>query len=158
MGLDPAERLIFEYFWKDEEADMRIFLIVLLAALIGVGLYVRLAPSDPGVWHAMPDEMEDVDMDGGAKRVVEAGQGALARLHAIALATPRTQVLAGSVDDGKITYVTRSRVFGFPDYTTVMQSEDTLKIHARLRFGKFDLGVNAARVDAWIAELNRSGG
>ncbi|MEM7597390.1 MAG: DUF1499 domain-containing protein [Pseudomonadota bacterium] len=137
---------------------MRIFLIVLLAALIGVGLYVRLAPSDPGVWHAMPDEMEDVDMDGGAKRVVEAGQDALARLHAIALATPRTQVLAGSVDDGKITYVTRSRVFGFPDYTTVMQSEDTLKIHARLRFGKFDLGVNAARVDAWIAELNRSGG
>lgn len=158
MGLDPAKRLSFEYFWKDEEADMRIFLIVLLTALIGVGLYVRLAPSDPRVWHAMPDEMEDVDMDGGAKRVVTAGEGALERLHAIALDTPRTQVLAGSVEDGKITYITRSRVFGFPDYTTVMQVEGAIQIHARLRFGKFDMGVNAARVDAWISELNRSGG
>ena len=137
---------------------MRIFLIVLLTALIGVGLYVRLAPSDPGVWHAMPDEMEDINMDGGAKRVVEAGEGALDRLHVIALATPRTEVLAGSVDEGKITYITRSRVFGFPDYTTVMQVDGAIKIHARLRFGKFDMGVNAARVDAWIAELKRSGG
>ena len=158
MGLDPAERLRIEYFWKDEEADMRIFLIVLLTALIGVGLYVRLAPSDPRVWHAMPDEMEDVDMDGGAKRVVTAGEGALERLHAIALDTPRTQVLAGSVEDGKITYITRSRVFGFPDYTTVELRDGQIMVFARLRYGMMDLGVNAARVDAWIAEFTRSGG
>ncbi|MEO0774123.1 MAG: DUF1499 domain-containing protein [Pseudomonadota bacterium] len=137
---------------------MRIFLILLLAALIGVGLYVRLAPSDPARWHAMPDEMDNMDMGDGAKRVIAAQEGDLARLHAIALSTPRTTALAGSVDEGMITYVTRSRVFGFPDYTTVTKDADTLKIHARLRFGKFDMGVNAARVDGWIAELERSGG
>ncbi len=137
---------------------MRIFLILLLTSLIGVGLYVRLAPSDPGRWHAMPEEMENMDMNHGAKRVIAAGEGDLARLHAIALATPRTKTLAGSVEEQMITYITRSRVFGFPDYTTVTQTGDSIKIHARLRFGTLDMGVNAARVDDWIAELKGSGG
>ncbi|MEM6589060.1 MAG: DUF1499 domain-containing protein [Pseudomonadota bacterium] len=137
---------------------MRIFLIVLLTVLIGVGLYVRLAPSDPARWHAMPDEMDNIDMDGGAKRVIDAGDGDLARLHAIALSTPRTQALAGSVEARMITYITRSRVFGFPDYTTVTQEGAQIKIHARLRFGRLDMGVNAARVDAWLAQLSGSGG
>lgn len=88
---------------------MRITLIILLAALIGLGLYVRLAPSDPTRWHSMPGEMEDRDRDGGVDRVFEAADGDLARLHAIAVATPRTTVLAGSVEDGMITYVTRDR-------------------------------------------------
>ena len=137
---------------------MRITLIVLLTIFIGLGLYVRLAPSDPARWHAMPGEMEDRDLDGGAKRVIQAGEGDLARLHGIAVATPRTKVLAGSVEEGMITYVTRSRVFGFPDYTTVQQEADLIKIHARLRFGKLDMGVNAARVDAWLVALRHSGG
>ena len=42
----------------------------------------------------------------------------LARLDAIALQTPRTMRLDGSPEDGLITWVTRSAVFGFPDYTT----------------------------------------
>ncbi len=137
---------------------MRIFLIVLLTVLIGVGLYVRLAPSDPTRWHVMPEEMENRDTEGGAKRVIEAEEDSLSRLHDIALATPRTQVLAGSVGEGMITYVTRSRVFGFPDYTTVMQVEQTIKIHARLRFGQRDFSVNAARIDAWITELGAASG
>ncbi|MEL7013725.1 MAG: DUF1499 domain-containing protein [Pseudomonadota bacterium] len=137
---------------------MRIILIVFLTIFIGLGLYVRLAPSDPARWHAMPGEMEDRDLDGGAKRVIEAGEGDFAQLHSIAMATPRTQVLAGSVEEGMITYVTRSRVFGFPDYTTVRQDADRIKIHARLRFGTLDMGVNAARVDAWLAALRQSGG
>ncbi|MEM7731499.1 MAG: DUF1499 domain-containing protein [Pseudomonadota bacterium] len=137
---------------------MRIFLIVLLTLLIGAGLYVRLAPSDPARWHTMPDNMENMDMDDGAKRVIVANEGDLARLHVIALATPRTEVLAGSVEEQMITYVTRSRIFRFPDYTTITQEGAQIKINARLRFGKLDMGVNAARVDAWIAELQGSGG
>ena len=56
-----------------------------------------------------------------------------------------------------ITYVTRSRVFGFPDYTTVRQAGDTLEIHGRLRFGESDMGVNAARVDGWLERLRQAG-
>ena len=44
---------------------------------------------------------------------------ALAAIDAAARATPRTRVLAGSVEAGMITYVTRSRLWAFPDYTTV---------------------------------------
>jgi uncharacterized protein (DUF1499 family) len=78
----------------------------------------------------------------------------LARLNTIALATPRTRVLAGSVSGGMITYVTRSRVFGFPDYTTVEVIEDEAgsraTLYGRLRFGKSDFGVNSQRISGWL--------
>jgi len=119
--------------------------------------YVRFAPSDPIAWHVAPSVTADADMKRGAKRLVAAGPDALARLDAIAQATPRTSVLAGSVAEGMITYVTRSKAIGFPDYTTVQQDGDTLKIYARLRFGRSDLGVNKARIDGWIGALQAGG-
>lgn len=135
---------------------MRIFLICLLTVAIVAGLYVRFAPSDPARWHALPEDMDNRDEMGGALRVVEAEEGDLTRLHAIALATPRTHVLSGSLEEGMITYVTRTRVIGFPDYTTIRQVGTRIDIHARLRFGASDMGVNAARLDAWLAALSGS--
>jgi uncharacterized protein (DUF1499 family) len=35
----------------------------------------------------------------------------------------------------------------------VRQDGDMLQIHGRLRFGKSDLGVNAARIDGWLRQL-----
>ncbi|WP_243614316.1 DUF1499 domain-containing protein [Shimia aestuarii] len=52
-----------------------------------------------------------------------------------------------------ITYITRSRMIGFPDYTTVLQAGEELLIHARSRFGRRDFGVNAVRVERWIDAL-----
>jgi len=127
-------------------------LILLAIATIGFG-YVRLAPSDPAFWHKMPEISTDKDFKQGAIRVVNAGADGLARLNLIATATARTEVLAGSVDAGMITYITRTRVIGFPDYTTVKQDGDQLKIYARLRFGRSDLGVNRDRIEGWIAAL-----
>jgi uncharacterized protein (DUF1499 family) len=81
----------------------------------------------------------------------------LAALDAIARATPRTRVLAGSVAEGKITYVTRSAFWGFPDYTTVLavpvEGGAAPVIWARQRYGRGDLGVNRARVERWLAAL-----
>jgi uncharacterized protein (DUF1499 family) len=95
----------------------------------------------------------DRDMDGGAIRVVAAGEDALARLDEIALETPRTSRLAGSAEDGRVTYVTRSRVFGFPDYTTAEVVDGQLRVFGRLRFGGSDMGVNRARIESWLAQL-----
>lgn len=128
-------------------------LVILVAVLAIVMGYIRLVPSDPADWHRMPDIAGDADLRNGAMRVVEAGPAGLARLADVALATPRTVVLAGSVGEGTITFVTRSRIWGFPDYTTAAQQGDVLKIYARQRFGMSDLGVNRARVDGWIADL-----
>jgi len=121
-----------------------------IAVVVAAGLYVRLAPTDPERWHTMPAAVTNRDSEGGAMRVVGAGQDGLARLDRIIQATPRTRVLDGSVEAGMITYVTRSRVFGFPDYTTVRQAGPQLEIYGRLRFGRSDLGVNAARIDGWL--------
>lgn len=130
--------------------------ILLCVAVVANG-YVRLAPSDPAHWHVRLDFDGNRDFDGGVERVLEAGPQALAQLDAIIRATPRTSRLAGSVVGGHVTYVTRSRVLGFPDYTTVQQQGDTLRIFARLRFGRSDLGVNRARVEQWIDALQTGG-
>ncbi len=122
-----------------------------LVVLVAAGLaWIRLAPDDIARWHQLPELTADRDMEGGVMRVVP---GHLADLDQIVLSEPRTHVLAGSVEDEMVTYVTRSKVFGFPDYTTVAQRGGDLAVHARLRYGKSDMGVNKARVDRWLAEL-----
>ena len=81
----------------------------------------------------------------------------LTRLDAIALATPRTNRLSGDPASGRITYITRTALWGFPDYTTAQTTPTPdgtrLDIHARLRFGRGDMGVNAARLTAWTGGL-----
>jgi hypothetical protein len=130
----------------------------LLVALVAFAGYVRLAPSDPVRWHVAPVTEgapgEVVASASGATlRLSGDGAALLTRLDAIALATPRTSRLAGSVEEGRITWITRSALWGFPDYTTAEAGPKGLAIHARLRFGQSDLGVNAARLADWLARL-----
>ena len=146
---------------------MNTLLVIIAAGMLGfVGLqgYVRFAPTEPARWHVTP-MMPDVGtgdwpLPGGTRvaRDFEARpEQVLARLDKIALQTPRTRVLDGSVEEGQITYETRSAFWGVPDYTSVaVRSEGArtrLVIYARLRFGQSDLGVNAARVAAWLEAL-----
>lgn len=126
-----------------------VFYIILLVIFGGLA-FIRLAPSNPAVWHVDPKVTADQDLTGGVRRRVPAGADGFDQLNAIVLATPRTDLLAGSADEGFATYVTRSKWFGFPDYTTVKQDDGVLEIWARLRFGKSDMGVNKARVDGWL--------
>lgn len=135
----------------------------LVALVVGFGLYVRLAPSDPARWHVSPVLAEGgawdqvVPMTGAAALRLSAAKGApadlLARLDSVAMQTPRTTRLAGSVEEGRITWITRTALWGFPDYTTAEVREDGLYIHARLRFGGEDMGVNATRLTDWLARL-----
>ncbi|NNE51381.1 MAG: DUF1499 domain-containing protein [Sulfitobacter sp.] len=136
---------------------MRMIGWIVLIVLIGLAASIRLAPSDPARWHRGTGKTEvgEVQRKGSyAWRAEVAGDGReiLAKIDQVAMATPRTRRLAGSVEEGQITYVTRTRVMGFPDYTTVsLVGEDPkiLEIFARLRFGRSDFGVNAARVREW---------
>ena len=133
---------------------MTVLWVLLALVVVGMG-FIRLAPSDPSYWHVAPGVTQDRDLPGGVMRILPDADGALAQIDAIARATPRTTVLAGSVEEGMITYITRSKVMGFPDYTTIRQEGDTLTIYARLRFGQSDLGVNRARIDGWLDDLAR---
>ncbi|MFK7764936.1 MAG: DUF1499 domain-containing protein [Roseobacter sp.] len=124
-------------------------LVVLLAGLF----YVRLAPNDPDKWHTAIQSDVDRDLPGGAVRVMAAEPDTLTRADVYMRSLPRTHVIAGSVDTGRITYITRSAVFGFPDYTTVEYQNGQLRAFARLRFGRSDLGVNSERLQGLRAAL-----
>ncbi len=144
---------------------MKLALLLVLALIAGGMAYIRLAPSDPARWNTDPSpagalpEGVVVAEENGARAILRlAGTtpaAALARLDGIALRTPRTRRLAGGAEQGRITWMTRSAVFGFPDYTTASartEGADTLlTLHARQRFGQADFGVNAARLRDWIA-------
>ena len=144
---------------------MGIVLGLLVLLVVGFGAYVRLAPSDPARWHVSPPEATrpdcTIDVGVGDARVTCILPGsveeALSRLEAIAVATPRTTRLAGSPEEGRITWITRSALWGFPDYTTAEGKPDgtqaRLTIYARLRFGNSDMGVNAARLREWLSAL-----
>jgi len=121
--------------------------------ILGALAAVRLTPIDPAVVHVDLDATQDEDLTGGAIRVIDGDAEMLRKLDAIARATPRTKVVGGTVDEGHITYVTRSFWIGFPDYTTVQQKGGRLVLFARLRFGSSDLGVNRARLEGWLAQL-----
>ncbi len=134
---------------------MRIGLMAVLVGVVALLAYVRLAPSDAARWHVDIDAAGDADMAGGVVRVVPGDPALLGRADAYMRALPRTRVLAGSVAEGHVTYVTRTRVFGFPDYTTLQYDAGAglLKAFARLRFGASDMGVNAKRLAGLIAAL-----
>lgn len=132
---------------------MRLILWVLVALVVCGLAYIRLAPHDVARWHQPVASSGDQDFAGGALRTWEAASDALARADAYMRALPRTRVLAGSVAERRITYVTRSKVFGFPDYTTIEETDGTLRAYARLRFGQSDLGVNRARLEGLIAAV-----
>jgi len=132
--------------------------LVLLVVALAAMAWIRLAPSDPAVWHVDP---RNVDHSGGTyaslARPGEAPAAVLAALDRIAMATPRTRRLAGSPEEGRITWITRTAFWGFPDYTTAAATEaggvTELSLFARQRFGKADFGVNAARLGSWLAQL-----
>jgi hypothetical protein len=132
---------------------------VLLACFVGMAAYVRLAPDVVARWHqpleGMPTAAGIVTEPGGARALVPMadGRAGLARLAAVAEASPRVRLLAGSVEEGRMTWVVRSVVWGFPDYVTAEAAPGGLRVWSRLRFGRSDLGVNRARLEDWLARL-----
>lgn len=131
----------------------------ILAALVAGALWVRVAPTPQARWHIDPATAKAPRATGYRTETLLAlpAPDALIILDKKALETARTKAFAGSVAEGRITYVTRSRIWGFPDYTTVSanpQGEQTqLVLLGRLRFGIGDGGVNRARIRRWLKAL-----
>ena len=134
---------------------MKVFFWMIIAVAIGGLAYIRLAPSDPSVWHTDPQVLSDQDLRDGVRRRFEGDEAMMAQLERIILSTPRTEKLAGSVEEGRVTYITRSKWMGFPDYTTVQLVDGQIRLFARLKFGRSDFGVNRLRLESWISQLKR---
>ncbi|MGF1553997.1 MAG: DUF1499 domain-containing protein [Paracoccaceae bacterium] len=138
----------------------------LLVFLAFGGLIVRGSDHDPARWHVDPttatrssssnDFMAapsgatagEIDLALG----LDDPQAALVAFDRAARVAPRTQVVAGSVEAGHVTYVQRSRLIGFPDYVSVKRVAGGLAIWSRARYGLSDFGVNERRVRGWLSE------
>lgn len=119
---------------------------IIIALVILAVAYVRLAPVDEDKVHVPVSASEDEDGKGHCIRVTLAFPGLLKRIDETMRALPRTTVVAGSLSEQRITYMTRSKVVGFPDFTTVQEVDGQIRLYARLRFGRSDMGVNRARL------------
>jgi hypothetical protein len=139
-----------------------VVLLVLGLVVTGMG-WVRLAQDDPARWHEDPRLVKRpsspkahlVRLVGGdaMPRVYQMPPDALAQtVHDVALADGAT-LLAGRVADRHMTFVSRSRIMGWPDYTSVLiepAGEGAMLLgFARARYGHSDLGVNRARLERW---------
>lgn len=150
---------------------MKYAVLVVLAVAVSGLAYIRLAPDNVAQWHVDPQTVKrgtkpnqflmragdgDVDSAFFATEAVE-----LAReFDEYALSQPRVIRLAGAPDDLWVTYVQRSKWFGFPDYISVrvmphQNGKSALAIYARARYGGSDLGVNEARITNWVKRLRR---
>lgn len=142
---------------------MKIFLYILLALValtFAAALYVRLAPVDAADWHVDPEQVTPPTSPNyallagsGAATIPAPALAVAGRVQAIAEAEG-AQVLAGSLAEGFVTYVVRSRIMGFPDFISLrlVPENDTTRLHifSRSRDGYSDLGVNTARVQRWL--------
>ncbi len=144
--------------------------LVVILATLALMAYIRLAPSDPKDWHISVASQDPIPQGTCTDHIALVAKGARAacilpltpaavldKLEAIALTSPRTLHLAGSAAEGRITWVSRSFLMGYPDYITAEVTQTAqgtrLDIFSRQRFGEADLGVNAARLKDWLAQL-----
>ncbi len=144
--------------------------LLLVAFALGIGLmaYIRLAPSDPARWHEDPrlvtrpatPNFHLIRMVGGdaMPQVLQMRPADLARRVDEVARADGADLIAGSVEAGHMTYLSRSRLMGYPDYTSVLIEPAgdgaMLLAFARSRFGHSDMGVNRARLERWLAALN----
>jgi hypothetical protein len=142
--------------------NMGLFIAFAIIGFLALASFIRLAPTAYADWHQIPESVaitgpwgEVTPLTGGATLRLDQGDAAelLARLATIAAATPRTTLVSGTPAEGRMTWETRSLIWGFPDYTTAEVRPDGLYLYARLRFGRSDMGVNAARLNDWLSRL-----
>lgn len=136
--------------------------------VLGVMTWIRIAPSDPARWHEDPrlvarpssPNFHLIRMADGDEmpRVFQMTPEALAaRVEEVARADGAERI-AGSLAAGHMTYLSRTPLMGYPDYTSILiepAGEGAMILaFARSRFGHSDLGVNRARITRWIDALS----
>jgi hypothetical protein len=116
-------------------------------------------PGSPNTYLLAPEGLCREAKADGAAPVYDVTAGRLrSEFLGLAIAEPRvSHTLAdetGLYDD----FVVRSAVLGFPDLVSVKfldvgKGRSTLALYARAVYGRWDLGVNRSRTQAWLKRL-----
>lgn len=158
---------------------MRVMLAIVFIGIVAISLYtvfyIRTVGHDPQVWHLDPRSAPQSESP-NSFRLVQSSLTDLpvdleAPTYAVNAATlseafdryvmgqPRVERVAGSTEEAFITYVQRTEGLQFPDYISVQfydfgdTGTSTIAIYSRSRFGYADMGVNEARVKAWLKSI-----
>lgn len=138
----------------------------LLAVLAFVLVFFRIMPSNVERWHVDPLEVNKHKKPnqfllrpshGDAQSPVYGMDASELAERVKPLVEAQGRILAGDLDQGWATYIIRSKIFGYPDYVSIKIIDEgatsRLAMYSRSRFGVSDLGVNKARVEAWLSVL-----
>jgi uncharacterized protein (DUF1499 family) len=133
---------------------------VIVAFIVVFGIWVRVSPlpedrltAKPG-----PDEPGVHPSMGGIKVVRPLDtlpKGAFDKMLDIAAATPCTERVGEGTDPAA--FVTRSKLWAFPDIAVIWVEDGNLHVQSHLVFGRGDMGVNAAKVTRWFDRLEAQG-
>lgn len=119
----------------------------------------RTSPNDALV--GLADHCPNAKSDWPSRTYAMPPQELLARLTAIVLAGPRTRALPCDAHrDDVARFVQYSLTMRYPDTIDVQvfpagEGQSTLAIYSRSLVGYSDFGVNRARVEHWLAALER---
>lgn len=140
---------------------MILFLtLALLCLVLALGAYIRLAPSEPAVWHVDPGTAPDPATPNFSRvdRVVSLPADAVAAAIRAAAEGDGATLLAGTLgaEPRHATWIARTKLMRYPDYVSIRlipEGAGTRIIAlSRSRFGHGDLGVNGERLQRWLPE------
>lgn len=138
---------------------MTILLNVALALavlFIAFAVWVRIAPTDPAIWHVNPAEASRPTSPNWAEadRVIPVPLETVAARIAERARAEGARLIAG--DESYGTWEARTRLMRYPDYVSIRltaEAEGTrVQAFSRSRFGYGDGGVNRARLRRWVPE------
>lgn len=140
--------------------------VVLILLVVVLYLCLRFWPEDKNRWHADPADTTDPRRSGvrligpDAPRFPGDAATVLEAVVDIVQNTPRTRVIDGSLGEGMITFVVRSRILGYRDYVTFKAVTEgavsKLSVYARPGMNVYDWGSNAALVDGWLSQAQQT--
>ncbi|SMX22021.1 DUF1499 domain-containing protein [Boseongicola aestuarii] len=136
---------------------------IVVIVILGLG-WIRFSPTDIDAFHVDPAIANDPGPRGhkviglAAPHFQGDPDTVLEALIRVARSEPRVRRLDGSVDEGMITFVARSKWIGFRDYITFKAvsegSQTKLAAISRSRYEiGSDWGVNRERLERWFAEI-----
>ena len=129
--------------------------------------YIRFSKPNKSLWHIDPESISRNDLRNSYLSNSKNNNN-----HQYLLSTNRLYLLLneimlednckkvfGNIEENLITYVCRSKVFGFPDYISLSfysldEERTSLAIFSRSRFGVYDFGKNKNRIVRWVGKLN----
>jgi len=147
---------------------VKVLLICLLICLL-LFAYIRLSKVDQSIWHLDPDSITFnnksnsflLNYNNKGTEIFDISVNSLFNHLNNIIINDNCEKVFGDINFGLITYVCRSKVFGFPDYVSISfekldNNKSSISIFSRSRFGKYDFGKNKQRIQKWLTELRKS--